>query len=181
MHPPTTATAPTTTPAAGHYRLDPTRTTVRFRTRHLFGLGAVSGTVKLREADLTVAEPLAASTLHAVLDAASVDTGHPKRDTDVRSARFLDVAAHPEITFDSREIRRHGGTWLAAGTLTAHGVAAPAELTLDELTDNAGELTVRATTTIDRYAHQVTAGKGLAARRLAVDITATARRTNTDD
>jgi polyisoprenoid-binding protein YceI len=180
MNPPTIGTPPTTTPAAGRYRLDPTRTTVRFHTRHLFGLGAVSGTVKLREADLIAAEPLAASKLHAVLDAASFDTGHPKRDTDVRSAKFLDVAAHPEITFDSREIRRHGGTWRAAGTLTAHGVAAPTELTVNELTDNAGTLTIRATTTIDRYA-QGTAGKGLAARWLAVDITATANKECTDD
>jgi polyisoprenoid-binding protein YceI len=69
----------------------------------------------------------------------------------------MDVAARPEMTVGSRDIRRHGGTWLAAGTLTAHGVAAP------------------------NSAHQVTAGKDLAARRLAVDITATATRNDTDD
>jgi polyisoprenoid-binding protein YceI len=59
------------------------------------------------------------------------------------------------------------------GTVTAHGVASPADLSVDEIRDNAGELTMRATTKIDRYAHHVTAGKGLAARWLTVEITAT--------
>ena len=36
------------TPAVGHYRIDPVRTTVRFFTRHLFGLGAVSGTMAVQ-------------------------------------------------------------------------------------------------------------------------------------
>ena len=50
---------------------------------------------------------------------------------------------------------------MSAGTVTAHGIAAPIDLTVDELdTDNAGVLTMRATAKIDRYAHQVTAAKG---------------------
>lgn len=180
MNSSTTGTALTPTIAVGHYRIDPTRTTVQFHTGHLFGLGPVSGTVRLREADLRVTGPLA-GTLHAVLDAASFDTGNPKRDTVVRSAKFLDVDAYPNITFDSK-VRQREGKWVAAGTLTAHGVAAPAELTLDELHHGkAGELTLRASTKIDRYAHHVTAGRGFVARWLTIEVTATARRENTDD
>lgn len=63
--------------------------------------------------------------------------------------------------------------WVVIGTVMAHGVAAPARLSVHELRDNGGELTARATTRIDRYAHLVTAGKGLAARWLTVEITAT--------
>ena len=63
-----TTRAPTLT--VGHYRIDPVRTSVRFSTRHLFGLGAVTGTVKLREADFSITEHLSA-TVHAVLDAAA--------------------------------------------------------------------------------------------------------------
>jgi polyisoprenoid-binding protein YceI len=106
-------------PAVGHYRIDPTRTTVRFSSRHLFGLGAVSGTVKLLEADFRITEPLSA-TLPAVLDAASFDTGNRRRDADVRSAKYLDEAAYPEITFDSQQVLLHEGKWVAAGTFTAH-------------------------------------------------------------
>jgi len=52
-------------PAAGRYILDPNRTTVRFHARHLFGLGGVTGTVKLREAELIVGEPVTVMTLGA--------------------------------------------------------------------------------------------------------------------
>jgi polyisoprenoid-binding protein YceI len=166
-------------PTVGHYRIDPSRTTVRFSTRHLFGLGAVSGTVSLRAADFSVTEPSSA-TVQAVLDAASFDTGNPRRDTDVRSAKYLDVTAYPDITFNSQQVRLHEGKWVAVGTLTAHGVAAPVDLTLDELRRDDGKLILRASAKIDRYAHQVTAGKGLAARWLTVEVTAIARRDSID-
>jgi polyisoprenoid-binding protein YceI len=138
----------------------------------MLGLGRVSGTLRVRKADLTMADSLSSTTLHVVLDAASFNTGNPKRDTAVRSAKYLDVAAFPDITFDSQEIRREDMKWVVIGTVTAHGVASPADLSVDEIRDNAGELTIRATK-IDRYAHHVTAGKGLAARWLTVEITAT--------
>jgi polyisoprenoid-binding protein YceI len=168
----------TLTPAApvGHYRIDPSQTTVRFSTRHLFGLGAVTGTVKVREADFRVTEPLSA-TVHAVLDAASFDTGNPRRDRDVRSARYLDVTAYPDIIYSSHQVLLHEGKWVAVGTVTAHGVAAPVDLTLDELRHGEnGKLILRASAKIDRYAHGVTAGKGLAARWLTVEVTATAEK-----
>jgi polyisoprenoid-binding protein YceI len=180
MNASTIDTTPAPAPAVGHYRIDTVRTTVRFFTRHLFGLGAVSGTVRLREADLSVTEPLSA-TVHAVVDAASFDTGNPRRDTDVRSAKYLDVTAYPDISFDSQQVRLHKGKWVAVGTVTAHGVAAPVDLTLEELRhSDDGELIVRASAKIDRYAHKVTAGKGLAARWLTVEITAIARRDSLD-
>jgi polyisoprenoid-binding protein YceI len=36
-------------PAAGRYRLGPARSSVTFRTRHLFGLGVVSGTMAVTQ------------------------------------------------------------------------------------------------------------------------------------
>jgi len=182
MNPRITAIAPVPALPVGRYRIDPTRTTVRLHTRHLLGLGAVDGTVRLRQASLVVGETPGAARLHAVLDAASFDTGNSKRDTEVRSAKYLDVTTHPDITFEAQRLRQRDGTWVATGTLTVHGVTKPADLTLEELQHgDDGELELRASATIDRYAHQVTAGKGLAARRLTVEITATAtpaRRSN---
>jgi polyisoprenoid-binding protein YceI len=135
--------------------------------------------LSLRAADFSVTEPSSA-TVQAVLDAASFDTGNPRRDTDVRSAKYLDVTAYPDITFNSQQVRLHEGKWVAVGTLTAHGVAAPVDLTLDELRRDDGKLILRASAKIDRYAHQVTAGKGLAARWLTVEVTAIARRDSID-
>ncbi len=37
------------------------------------------------------------------IDAASVNTGEAKRDEDLRSGKFLDVARYPIITFVSRK------------------------------------------------------------------------------
>jgi polyisoprenoid-binding protein YceI len=176
----TIGTTRTPAPAVGHYRIDPARTTVRFHTRHMFGLGSVTGTVTVREAEFTVTGSSSAR-VHAVLDAASFDTGNRRRDRDVQSPTYLDVTAYPDITFDSQQVRLHEGKWVAAGTVTAHGVAAPVDLTLEELreSDN-GELILRASAKIDRYAHGVTARKGLAARWLTIEVTAIARRDNTD-
>jgi polyisoprenoid-binding protein YceI len=173
-----TALAPR--PALGHYRIDPVRTRVRFSTRHLFGLGSVSGTVKLREADFSVTDPWSA-TVHAVLDAASFDTGNARRDIDVRSAKYLDVSAYPDITFDSGLVGLQEGKWVAVGTVTAHGVAAPVDLTLEEVRHlDDGKLILRASAKIDRYAHRVTGGKGLAARWLTIEVTAIARKDSVD-
>jgi hypothetical protein len=70
---------------------------------------------------------------------------------------------------------------LAVGTLTAHGVPAAIDLTLDELRhSDAGELILRASAKVDRYAHQLTAGRGLAARWLTIEITAIARMDSID-
>jgi polyisoprenoid-binding protein YceI len=172
MNAPETATDAAPALPVGRYRIDPTRTTVQLHTRHLLGLGAVTGTVALREADLSVGAQMR---VHAVVDAASFETGNHKRDAEVRSAKYLDVSTYPDITFDAQQLRQRDGQWVATGTLTAHGTAAPADLRLDDLhRTDAGELVLRASTTINRYAHQVTAGKGLAARRLTIVITATA-------
>ena len=52
-----------------------------------------SGTVQVPDGDWGRA------TVDVVIDASSIDTGIPKRDTDLRSANFLDVERYPVITF----------------------------------------------------------------------------------
>ena len=87
------------------------------------------------------------------------------------------MTAYPDIIYSSHQVRLHEGKWVAVGTVTAHGVAAPVDLTLDELRHGEnGKLILRASAKIDRYAHGVTAGKGLAARWLTVEVTATAEK-----
>jgi polyisoprenoid-binding protein YceI len=66
----------------------------------------------------------------AVIDAASFATGNPQRDKDVKSARFLHVRDHPQITFRSTELVRDGDAWRLRGQITARGTTAPAELTI---------------------------------------------------
>ena len=123
---------------------------------------------------ITIADPVTSSTVSAVIDAASFATGNPQRDKDVKSARFLHVRDHPQITFRSTELVRDGDAWRLRGQITARGTTAPAELTITEATASEDVLLIRATTRIDRYAHGLTRAKGIAGRHLAMEITARA-------
>lgn len=162
-------------PPTGKYTADPQRSSITFTTRHMFGLGKVKGTFGLESASVVVAEPVNESTVRASIDAAGVDTGTARRDKDIRSAKFLDTERHPTIVFESTGVARgEGGTWLIQGLLTVRGHQEPIELTVDALTVTGGSLRISASTTIDRYAHRVTAAKGMAARRLQLSLNVTA-------
>jgi polyisoprenoid-binding protein YceI len=63
-----------------------------------------------------------------VVDAASIDTSEPKRDEHLRSQDFLNVAAHPTLSFQSRSIERKGNRYQLNGDLTIHGVTRPVTL-----------------------------------------------------
>jgi polyisoprenoid-binding protein YceI len=161
-------------PAAGTYRIDPAASSLTFATRHMFGLGAVKGSFRLVSGEITIADPVTVSAASAVIDAASFHTGSAARDKAVKSASFLHIAEHPQITFRSTELARDGGTWKLSGQITARGTTAPAELTVTEArTDEDGPV-IRATTRVDRYAHGITKKKGMAGRYLDLEITARA-------
>lgn len=167
----------TNTPSPGTYRIDPERSVITFRTRHLFGLGAVGGIVRLRSGEIRVADPARASAVRATVDAASFHTGNPGRDRTVRSARLLDTGRHPVFTFASTQLAEAGGRWTLRGVLIVTGNEHPAELAIERARADGAELSVLATAGVDRYAHGITAMKGLAARRLScrIEIVATRR------
>ena len=54
-------------PTPGTYILDPTRSSLTFTTKHLFGLGTVRGSFTVGSAEIQVAEPHAASVVRATL------------------------------------------------------------------------------------------------------------------
>jgi polyisoprenoid-binding protein YceI len=61
--------------------------------------------------------------VEVTIDAASVNTGHAKRDEHLRAADFFDVAKYPTITFVSKKVMKDGSDRLkVAGDLTMHGV-----------------------------------------------------------
>jgi polyisoprenoid-binding protein YceI len=167
-----TTAPPVNTPNAGRYELDPQRSTVRFTARHLFGIGRVSGSFRLLDGELTVTDPLGATSVRAVLDAASIDTGNSGRDHEVRSGNLLDALAFPTITFASDRLDPGDRGCIASGEVTARGSSAPVRLIIDGVRETAGEWSFHASAKVDRYAHGVTAAKGLAGRWLTFDIDA---------
>jgi polyisoprenoid-binding protein YceI len=164
-------------PATGTYQVDPARTRVAFRTHHMFGLGPVKGRFDLRSGIVVVAVPVSASLVVVAIDAGSFDTGNAKRDERVRSADFLDVENHPEILFTSTGIGETHEGWTLRGEITARGIVAPIELAVREVKADGDVVTLRASGTVDRYAHSITRMKGMAARYLELDIHAWAVRT----
>jgi polyisoprenoid-binding protein YceI len=157
------------TPKLGRYSIDPSGSTVKFRTRHMFGLGPVHGSFEIRNGTVNIAEPMTASGVHAEIDSASFRTGNEQRDATVRSPRLLDADAHPVISFTAAG--RFDGRELT-GTLTVRGVARPITLTVEQV-DAAGDgFTARATVRIDRTDFGVTAMRGLAGRYLTMTVEA---------
>ena len=75
-----------TTPQAGRYRIDPSRSTVAFKTRHLFGIAPVRGTFTIAAGTVDVADPTAQSSIQVDIDTASFHTGNQQRDAAVRSS-----------------------------------------------------------------------------------------------
>lgn len=130
----------------------------------------VSGQVRLDAAGGLVG-------VEAELDTASFASGSRSRDAAVISARLLDATQHPRLVFRSTSASpTTDGGWRVDGTLTARGVTSPTTLSVDPYDggdDGASGNTVTATARIDRFAHGITAGRGLASRYLDVLITVT--------
>lgn len=166
-------------PSAGQYVLDPDRTSVTFTTRHLFGLGTVRGRTGLSSGSLVLPGSGDGLGLTATLDAGTFDTGSIGRDRAVRSPRFLDTARHPAITVSAER-------WTASpsddrgavlqGQLTVRGTTAPVLLELTVLEQTSSSVKFRATTTVDRYLHGVSAARGLADRYVMVTVVGVAVR-----
>jgi polyisoprenoid-binding protein YceI len=141
------------TPAlAATWTLDPAHSSAQFSVRHMMvsnvrgEFGKVTGTVQGDETKPTEA------VIAATIDAASINTREPKRDEHLRSADFLDVAAHPRISFASRKIEPAGnGKFKVTGDLTLHGVAREVVLDVSDLTppvtDPSGKTRAGATAT----------------------------------
>lgn len=157
-------------PTPGNYLIDPARSTINFQTKHMFGLGTVTGQFAIASASIQVAYPPERSTVEATIDATSFTTGNAGRDKKVRSKTFLNVAQSPKITFVSTKVRMTDSTWVLDGLLTVRGKTAPVSLTVVESVFAGSTLSIVANTAIDRSTHGITAMKGMAGPRLDVTL-----------
>ncbi len=105
----------------GTYVLDPSHTTIGFVTRHAM-VTKVRGSFEEYEGTATIdgANP-SASTLNVDIKAASINTRNADRDAHVRSADFLDVETHPEVTFRGTDFAIKGDVVEVTGDLTIRG------------------------------------------------------------
>jgi polyisoprenoid-binding protein YceI len=158
--------SPAAAPAIGTYRIDTTRSAISFRTRHLFGLAPVRGALTFASGSALVADPVTASRLSAEIDAASFRSGNPARDGNVRSARLLDAARFPVLTFEAARLDYQS----VSGTLTVRDVSRPVTWSAELTQIEPDTFTVRAQARIDRTEFGLTAYRGLAARHLDLTV-----------
>ncbi|WP_367038923.1 YceI family protein [Streptomyces sp. Je 1-332] len=160
-----------TVPTSGTYEIDAAASTVRFRTRTVFGLFPVRGSFGISRGRITVADAVEESSVDVTVRADSFDSGLGRRDRHVTSADYLDAAEHPEIGFRSRRVTESPTeTAVLQGELTVRGVTRPVAVSIGSVALNGRRLSVEGTATIDRYAFGVTTAKGMTGRRLKIRL-----------
>ena len=104
------------------YQIDSVHSSINFKVRHFFSY--VNGSFKKFEGTIRVdPDHPEKSSVTATIDTASIDTKNDKRDEDLRSANFFDVAKYPAITFKSKSVKQTGAdSGDILGDLTMHGV-----------------------------------------------------------
>ena len=142
-----TATDVVTTPSGrtldglvpGVWTVDTSHSEVGFTARHLM-VSKVRGRFTDYTATITIAPNVLDSTVQAVVQLDSVDTRDEKRDGHLRSADFFDVAKFPQITFQSRSVKRTGEQSAdVTGDLTMHGRTRPIVLHVQLLSGASGD------------------------------------------
>ena len=109
--------------SADTWQIDPAHTTVGFTVRHMT-ISSVRGQFDKVAGTITAnGNDPASAVIEATIDTASIDTRSADRDSDLRSANFLDVAKYPTMTFKSKKLEAAGpGKYNVVGDLTLHGV-----------------------------------------------------------
>lgn len=105
------------------------------------GFKRVSGTIPMSSAHFEVAADGNVREVNAVLDIASIDTGHARRDSDLRKPGLLDLANHPQLIFSATQVTSVDDGWSVNGLLAAKGVTRAINLavSVQELSDEAPE------------------------------------------
>lgn len=116
------------TTTARTFTIDKSHSEAHFTVRHL--ITKVRGRFRDFEGTVTFSpEQPQQSAVSVTIQAASIDTSEPNRDTHLRSGDFFDVERFPVLTFASEAVTAAGANHFAvSGTLTIHGVAKPVVL-----------------------------------------------------
>lgn len=156
--------------------LDPPHSAAQFSVRHM-GISTVRGTFTKVEGVVVDSPDLSKASVNVTIDAASVDSRVQRRDDDLRSDHFFDVAKYPTITFKSKKVEAAGpGKLKVTGDLTIHGVTKEAVLDVDGPTppvkDPRGNSHrgASATTTISRADYGVGAMSGMIGDQIAIQL-----------
>lgn len=165
--------------SAGTWELEAEGSSVTFVSTSLWGLTKVKGRFTDMRGGGSIGTDGSVSG-ELVIDARSVSTGNPRRDTHLRSDDFFKTSSHSEITYRASAIAPLGAQAArVTGTLTVAGTSRPLEVQARvEEVDDAGA-TVSAHLDIDRSAWGVTFRKmGMTKMSTPVEVIARLRRSS---
>ena len=112
------------------YRVDPLHTTTTFSVSHL-GLSMQRGSFGKTTGTVVLDRAAKKGSIDVAIDAASVTSGSPSRETLLRGEDYFNVAQFPNITIKSDNLKFNGDTVVGAeGELTMRGVTKPVVLSV---------------------------------------------------
>jgi polyisoprenoid-binding protein YceI len=165
-----TTAASLTSLAAGRWTVDPAHSTATFRVGNLGRI--VTGTVPIIEGIVEIDDQGRPQTISGSLDLGAIDTGNPRRDRDLRQPKFLDLDAHPTMTFAAGAVEVTPDGWRITGQLAARGtsvaLSGPAEVA-----PRGRSAVVTAHTRLDRRALGIRAPRVMIGRTVDITVTAT--------
>ncbi len=105
----------------GKYSIDPDHTRISFIIRH-FVISEVEGRFNDVQGEFTLPKSFTDLKVTATVPVASIDTGVKKRDEDLRSKNFFEVAKYPEMKLVSKSITGTPESFKMLATLTIKDV-----------------------------------------------------------
>lgn len=111
------------------WNVDKAHAKVGFTVTHLL-LSEVDGNFKTFDAKITGTKPdLSDAVFELTADVNSIDTDNDRRDGDMKSEKWFDVAKYPTLTFKSTSFQKvDAKKYKLMGNLTIHGVTKPVTL-----------------------------------------------------
>ena len=123
-----TATFALPATAADTYTVDPAHTFPNFEINHL-GFSTMHGRFGATNGKVVLDTAAKSGSIDITIDATSIDTGHAKRDTHLKSEEFFNVGKFPTLSYKATKLKFSGDKLTGAdGELTLLGVSKPVSL-----------------------------------------------------
>jgi len=164
-----TSTAPAVL-TEGQWTADITRSTATFAVGNLGK--TVTGTVPILDGFVEVAQTGFLRAVRGTLDLGAIDTGHKRRDKDLRKPKLLDLDHHPIMTFVADKVMREPDGWSVTGKLTARGTTVELSGQVTASTRD-GAVILTARTSLDRRALGVRAPRFMIGHTVDITVVAT--------
>lgn len=104
------------------WNIDPDHSLIEFRVAHVMVSKTTGRFLDYHGFVEMDADAKAFKAIEAVINAASINTNHEKRDAHLRNEDFLDVQRYPTMTYKMKRYDKQGDKYSVVGDFTLRGV-----------------------------------------------------------